>query len=111
MPNQYLGVLLHTMRISGLSRVRTEPDQLLIIPLLAPHPVKIDGQSPGQGDLGGLSSAPLHEVEVLAAPTRVTSYCSLRCFNQQEPCHRTALLADVSQPSSAAAGVFRWRQP
>jgi len=39
MPNQYLDVLLHTMRISGLSRVRTELDQPLIIPLVTPHPV------------------------------------------------------------------------
>ena len=58
MPNQYLGVLLHTMAISGLFRVRTELHQLRIVPLLAPHPVKIYGQSPGQGDFGRLSSPP-----------------------------------------------------
>jgi hypothetical protein len=39
MPNQLLGVLLHTLAISGLSRVRTEFFQLLVIPSLAPHPV------------------------------------------------------------------------
>src|ERR1035438_9079726 len=39
-PNQLLGVLLHTMAISGLSRVRTELFQLLVIPSLAHHPVQ-----------------------------------------------------------------------
>src|SRR6266576_7249107 len=37
MPNQLLGVQRHTIAISGLSRVRTEL-QLLVIPSLAPHP-------------------------------------------------------------------------
>jgi hypothetical protein len=39
-PNQYLGVLLHTMAISGLSRVRTELFKLLVFPPFAPHPVQ-----------------------------------------------------------------------
>ena len=38
-PNQLLGDRLHTIAISGLSRVRTELFQLLVIPSLAPHPV------------------------------------------------------------------------
>ena len=38
--NQFLGVLLHTIAITGLSRVRTELAQLLVIPLLAHHPVQ-----------------------------------------------------------------------
>ena len=33
-PNQFLGVLLHTIAMSGLSRVRTELSQLLVIPFL-----------------------------------------------------------------------------
>src|ERR1700726_4133059 len=37
MPNQLLGVQLGTLAISGLSRVRTELFQLLVIPSLAPH--------------------------------------------------------------------------
>src|SRR5205809_7538479 len=32
-PYQFLGVLVHTMAMSGLSRVRTELFQLLVIPL------------------------------------------------------------------------------
>jgi hypothetical protein len=41
MPNQLLDVRLHTIAISGLSRVRTELLQLLVIPPLAPkEPVR-----------------------------------------------------------------------
>jgi hypothetical protein len=36
-PNKLLGVLLHTMAISGLSPVRTELDPLLVIPSLTHH--------------------------------------------------------------------------
>ena len=39
-PSQLLGVLLHTMAISELARVRTELLHLLVIPLLAAHPVQ-----------------------------------------------------------------------
>jgi len=42
-PNQLLDVLLHTTAISRLSRVRTELDPLLIVPLLAHHPVQTNG--------------------------------------------------------------------
>src|SRR5271170_1679430 len=42
-PNQLLGVRLHTIAISGLSRVRTELVHLLVIPSLAHHPVQTDG--------------------------------------------------------------------
>ena len=34
-PNQFLGVLLRTMAMSGLSHVRTELNPLLIVPSLA----------------------------------------------------------------------------
>src|SRR6202166_4732997 len=39
-PNQFLGVLLHTMAISALSRVRTELFHLFVIPSLSPHPIQ-----------------------------------------------------------------------
>ena len=39
-PNRYDGELLHTMGISGLSRVRTVLCKLLVVPSLAPHPVQ-----------------------------------------------------------------------
>ena len=37
-PNQLLGVRLHTIAMSGLSHVRTELFQLLVVPSLAHHP-------------------------------------------------------------------------
>jgi hypothetical protein len=48
-PNQLLDVLLHTIAMSGLSRVRTELFQLLIIPFFAHHPVKANRQFARQG--------------------------------------------------------------
>ena len=39
-PNRYAGDLLHTLGISGLSRVRTELYKLFVVPFLAPHPVR-----------------------------------------------------------------------
>jgi hypothetical protein len=42
-PSQFLGVLLDTTAIFGLSRVRTESVHLLVIPFLAHHPVQLNG--------------------------------------------------------------------
>ena len=41
MPNHYGGDLLHTMAMSGLSRVRTELLHFLVVPAAAPHPVQL----------------------------------------------------------------------
>jgi hypothetical protein len=41
MPNHYIGDLLHTIGMSGLSRVRTELLPLAIVLTLAPHPVQM----------------------------------------------------------------------
>jgi len=38
MPNHCAGDLLHTMAISGLSRVRTELFKLTVVQALTPHP-------------------------------------------------------------------------
>ncbi len=83
-PNQLLGVLLHTITMSGLSRVRTELAPLLIIPSLAHHPVETNRQLAGHGDLGGFPSSPHHQVKILAAPLGHTTHCYLRRFHQQE---------------------------
>src|SRR5271157_663177 len=83
-PNQLLGVLPHTIAISGLSRVRTELFQLLVIPSLAPHPVHPNGESPPHGALGDLSSPSQRQVEVLVAPLRIAANRDLRRFHQQE---------------------------
>jgi hypothetical protein len=61
-PYQFLGVLVHTMAMSGLSRVRTEFFQLLVIPSLAPHPVQTNRESPRHGYFGDLSSPPQRQV-------------------------------------------------
>src|ERR1039458_3605579 len=42
-PSQLLGVRLHTIAMFGLSRVRTEVFQLLVIPSHAPHPKHLNG--------------------------------------------------------------------
>src|SRR5436305_14629403 len=44
MPNHYAGDLLHTLAISGLSRVRTELSKLTVVQSLAPHPVQVNCQ-------------------------------------------------------------------
>ncbi len=96
MPNQLLGVQLHTIAISGLSRVRTELVQLLVIPSLAPHPVHANRQSPRHGDLGDLPPPPHRQVKILTAPFRVAAHRDLRRFHQQETQQRVALFRDMS---------------
>ncbi len=41
MPNPYIGDLLSTIEMSGLSRVRTELVQLAVVQSLTPHPVQM----------------------------------------------------------------------
>src|SRR5216683_1587173 len=82
-PNRYDGELLHTMGISGLSRVRTELFHLLVIPFLTHHPVHLNRQPASHGDLGDLPSPPHRQVKILAAPLLVTAYRHLRRFYQQ----------------------------
>ena len=43
MPNHYVGDGLHTIGMSGLSRVRTELLPRAIVAALAPHPVQMHG--------------------------------------------------------------------
>jgi len=92
------------------ARVRTELDPLLIIPLLAHHPVQTNSQSPCHGDLGDLPSTSHHQVKVSAAPFRKAAYRNLRRLHQQEAQHRTALFRDMSQPALVPTGLFHWNQ-
>src|SRR5215467_10867837 len=46
MPNHYVDDGLHTIAISGLSRVRTEPLRWAVVLALAPHPVQAHRQFP-----------------------------------------------------------------
>jgi hypothetical protein len=84
MPNHYGGDLLHTMGISGLSRVRTELLHFVVVPAAPPHPVQLDGQFPRHGYFGDLPSAPHGQVKELAAPSRIAAHRHLRRFHQQE---------------------------
>src|SRR6202162_6633007 len=63
-PNQLLGVRRHTIAISGLSRVRTELSNLLVIPSLAPHPEQMHRQFSRHCYLGNFPSSPHRSVEV-----------------------------------------------
>ena len=109
MPNQSLGVLLHTVGIYGLPRVRTDLDPRLIIPSLAHHPVQMHCQPTRHGDLGDLPATPQRQVKVSTAPFRKTAYRNLRRFYQQEAQYRTALLSAKYLLASAA---FRsWNSP
>ena len=95
LPNQLLGVGLHTTAWSGLARVRTELFPLLVIPPPAPHPIQSNRQAPGHRDLGDLPPPAHHQVEILAAPFRKATCCNLGSFHQQEAQHRTPLFGDV----------------
>src|SRR5215475_12847325 len=74
MPNHYVGDGLHTIGMSGLSRVRTELLPGAIVATLAPHPVQMHRQLPRHRDLGNLPSPPHGEVKELVAPLLVTAH-------------------------------------
>jgi hypothetical protein len=57
-PNQCLDVLLHTIAISGLSRVRTELAQLLVIPFFPHHPIEANCQFSCHRHLGDFAASP-----------------------------------------------------
>src|SRR6185503_359604 len=84
LPKQYLGVLLHTNACFGLARVRTESFPLLVIPLLAPHPVQTNRQSACHGHLSDLPSSAHGEMKKLAPPFRIAPYRCLRRFYHEE---------------------------
>ena len=98
-PNHYGGDLLHTMAISGLSRVRTELLHFVVVPSAPPHPVQLDRQLPGHRYFRDLSPAPHGEVKELAAPLRIAAHRDLRRFHEQEAQQSVALFADVAQSS------------
>jgi hypothetical protein len=111
MPNHYVGDLQHTMAISGLSRVRTELFQLLVVPSLAPHPVQTDRKFTGHGYFGDAPFPSHGQVEKMPAPVGFRAHRGLGRLHQQEAQQRVALLADVSQSPSIATGLLRWHQP
>ncbi len=110
MPNHYIGDLLLTIAMSGLSRVRTELVHLAVVASLTPHPVQMYRQLPCHRYFRNLPSTPHGQVEELVAPLLVTAHRDLCRFHQQEAQQHVALLADVSQPTPISAGLFRRHQ-
>jgi hypothetical protein len=110
-PNHYVGDLLHTIEISGLSRVRTELLPLAVIAALAPHPVQMHRQFPCHRDLCDLPSPAHRQMEEPAAPLGLTAHRNLRCFHQQKTQQHVALLADVTQATAFSTRFFRRHQP
>src|SRR6266699_3937477 len=102
--------LMHTIAMSGLSRVRTELVPLLVIPPLPPHPVQTNRQPAGHRYLGGFPSPPHHQVQILAAPLGHAAYRHLGRFHQQKAHHRTPLFGDMPQASPVSTGFFQWHQ-
>src|SRR5262245_40358289 len=98
------------MAMSGLFHVRTELQQLLIIPSLAHHPVQTNRQPPSHSNLGDLPPSSQHEVEVPAAPCVEATHCDLCRLDQQKAQQRASLLGDVSQPAAIPAGILHWNQ-
>ena len=82
MPNHYVGDLLRTMAISGLSRVRTELPQLAVIPTLTPHPVQMHRQFPCHRYFRDLPSSSHGKVEERTAPLRLAAHRDLCRFHQ-----------------------------
>ena len=82
MPNHYIGDLLHTIEISGLSRVRTELLQLAVVAVLTPHPVQMHCEFPCHRYLGNLPTTPHGEMEELTPPLGLAAHRDLRCFHQ-----------------------------
>ena len=111
MPNQIDDALLHAMSGSELSRVRTEFNQLRILPIVSPHPVQANSEFPGHGYFGNSFFPAHHQVRIPTSPVLVTPRGCLRCFHQQEAQQRIALFADVSQPLPAGARVFTGNEP
>src|SRR5271154_5024096 len=106
MPNHYVGDLLHTMAISGLSRVRTELFELTVIPALAPHPVQMHRQLSGHRYLRDLSSAPHGQMKKLTAPLRLAADRDLGRFPQHKPKQGVSLASEGPQSAPIAAGLF-----
>src|SRR5271157_6068272 len=109
-PNQLLDVLLHTIAISGLSRVRTELSQLCVIPFLPHHPIEANRELSRHRHLGDLPASPQRHVTVLTPPLRIAAYRDLRRFHQQETQQRVSLFRDVSQAPPLPARILQRNQ-
>src|SRR6267143_3778239 len=109
---QSLGdALLRAMPDYELSRVRTELDQLRIVPTVSPHPVQPNTELSGHRHFGNAFLSTHRQVYIPTPPVRIRAHRCLRCFSQQVAQQRIALLADMSEPLPAGTGVFTGNQP
>jgi hypothetical protein len=75
MPNHYIGDLLHTIGISGLSRVRTELSPLATVVALAPHPIRMHRLfAMAEPPFAHLACVRIHQSNLLRARMIVTTY-------------------------------------
>src|SRR5258705_398123 len=84
MPIQVRNVLPHTISGTELSRVRTEPDQLRILPSSSPHPVQAIPQPAPHGYFRNVPLPTHGQVSIATSPVRITTYRRLCCLYQQE---------------------------
>jgi hypothetical protein len=117
MPNHYIGDLLHTIGMSGLSRVRTELMQLAVIAALAPHPVQMHRQLPRhRNDRSFLPASPAALGQLQPPAPQITvdakwSQDMLRSLHQERPQIRIAFLADVHLRLALPRVPSSWLQP
>src|SRR5207245_7369854 len=84
---------------SELSRVRTELDQLRIIPTVSPHPVQPNTELSGHRHLGNAFLSTQCQVYIPTPPVRIRTHRCLRCFSQQAAHQCVPFPADFSAPS------------
>ncbi|MCU1317288.1 MAG: hypothetical protein JWN63_2610, partial [Candidatus Acidoferrum typicum] len=83
MPNHVDDALLHAMSDSELSRVRTETDQLRIVPPFRHYPVQANTEFPGHRRFGNVLVSTHRQVHIPSPPVGVTPRRCLRGFSQQ----------------------------
>jgi hypothetical protein len=83
MPNHQRGVLLPTMSLLELSRVRTEFERRRILTAVPPHPVQTN-RHPATHRNFGYAPVPAHrQAYVPTPPVRVVACGRLRSLHQQ----------------------------
>lgn len=79
----------------GLFHVRTEFQNLLVRPSLAPHPEEPNGEFSRHHYLRDGASSAHCQVQEVATPVGIQTYRVVRRFNEQKAQQPIALFADV----------------
>src|SRR3954447_22953388 len=113
MPNHYIGDLLHTIAMSGLSRVRTELLLMAVVATLAPHPLQVHRQFPRHRYFRDLPSSSQGEVEECAAPLGTAAHrtCALPCPEGGDVLRVRHFCKSFSEPLATISPIdaTRWR--